>query len=76
MEIVKRYTTSGIGWYFGEPIKHFDNVGIQISILHSYNLVIFEYYGKKHRLKLQKGRYGLHFRFGNTTYYLKGDVKE
>lgn len=73
MEVVKRYTTSGIGWYFGEPIKYFDNVGIQIRVFSDDYTIILEYYGKKHRLKLQRGRYGLHFRFNNTTFYLKGD---
>lgn len=76
MVVVKRYTQSGMGWYFGNPIKEFTEIKL-INCMNTYIKIEFEYYGKKHELRLYSGKYGLNFILGNSTYYvLKGEENE
>lgn len=71
MVVVRRYSHFGVGFYFGDPIKRFENVEKIINFL-GYSYVKFDYYGKTHIYKLFKGKYGLYFTFG-CRYYLRSE---
>ena len=66
--IYKRYSVTGVGYYFREA-KDFTNI-IIISCSNFYKIINFDYKGKEHKIRLVEGRYGEYFSFRGSTYYV------